>query len=202
VMTQVPNVAGLAQAGAESGVIAADLVVGTIASLEHPSIPAGSVISQNPLSGASVLTGSAVDLVVSLGADVQNSYNAWSGGAAFNDDSNGDGIENGMAWVLGAPHVSQNAIGLLPTMDNTDPTYFIFNYRRKDDANNDLKTAISTQYCSTLTGWTTATAGPDVIINSVNDFHAAGIDNVEVKIRRTLAADGKLFARLKVTVTP
>lgn len=67
VMTNVPNVAGLAQANAESEIAAANLIVGSVSSQQHASVPAGSVISQNPVSGASVLTGTTVDLVISLG---------------------------------------------------------------------------------------------------------------------------------------
>jgi hypothetical protein len=66
-MVTVPNVAGLAQAAAEAGIIAANLVVGSVTTQNHASVPAGSVISQNPTGGASVAEGSSVDLVVSLG---------------------------------------------------------------------------------------------------------------------------------------
>jgi hypothetical protein len=41
-----------------------------------------------------------------------------------------------------------------------------------------------------------------VIITSSNDFYGAGVDKVEVKIRRTLATGDKLFARLHVVVAP
>ncbi|OYV03801.1 MAG: hypothetical protein CFE26_20250, partial [Verrucomicrobiales bacterium VVV1] len=42
-------------------------------------------------------------------------YLAWSGGAAADADSNGDGIQNGVAWALGALNPTANAPGLLPT---------------------------------------------------------------------------------------
>ena len=69
-----------------------------------------------------------------------------------------------MAWVLGAnrSRVCQNAasIALLPTLDNTtDPDFFIFTYRRDDDANTDPKTTIKVEYGSTLAGWTDGVAG-------------------------------------------
>jgi hypothetical protein len=44
--------------------------------------------------------------------------------------------------------------------------------------------------------------GTDIIITPTDDFYAAGIDKVQVKIRRTLAVRGKLFARLNVQNTP
>ncbi|MEO8739000.1 MAG: PASTA domain-containing protein [Casimicrobiaceae bacterium] len=63
----VPNVVGLTQAAATSAINAASLVVGTVTSQSSASVPAGNVISQNPLAGATVASGSAVDLVVSTG---------------------------------------------------------------------------------------------------------------------------------------
>ena len=43
-----------------------------------------------------------------------NAYTAWSGGAAFEADSNNDGVDNGMAWLLGAANPSENALDKLP----------------------------------------------------------------------------------------
>jgi autotransporter-associated beta strand protein len=130
-------------------------------------------------------------------------YAAWSGGAGFESDANTDGIANGIAWVLGAADPSANATALLPLIDNSsDPDFFIFNYRRLDNAAADSRTTIRAQYGSTLAGWTDAMAGPDIIITTADDFHGPGIDKVEVKIRRTLATGGKLFTRLQVVTTP
>jgi len=47
-------------------------------------------------------------------ASVQTQYAAWSGGEAFDADTNKDGIENGMAWLLGATNLSANAHDKLP----------------------------------------------------------------------------------------
>ena len=129
-------------------------------------------------------------------------YLTWSGGPGPNTDTNGDGLNNSIAWVLGATDVNVSANGLVPTLDNTsDPAFLIFNYRRLDTAAADPNTTIIVQYGSDLTGWTPATAGPDIIITPSNDFYGTGIDKVEVKLRHTLAMDGRLFARLNVAVT-
>ena len=133
-------------------------------------------------------------------------YASWSGGAAFLDDANSDGVKNGMAWVLGAANPSADAIGLLPTFDNTtDPTYFIFTYRRADSANTDPNTTITMQYGSDLSGWTTAVDdGSNIIITPTDNFYGVspGVDKVEVKIKRTLAVGGKLFGRLNTVEAP
>jgi autotransporter-associated beta strand protein len=132
-----------------------------------------------------------------------NPFTAWSAGADFEADSNNDGVNNGLAWIIGAADPNAHATSLLPTLDNTsDADYFIFNYRRSDAAATDANTSMKVQYGSALAGWTDATAGPDIVITISDDFHATGIDKVAVKIRRSLAVGGKLFTRLHVTGTP
>ncbi|MBN1788192.1 MAG: PASTA domain-containing protein, partial [Sedimentisphaerales bacterium] len=63
----VPNVVGMAQADANSAITTVGLVVGTITTQCSNTVPAGEVISQDPVSGSSVPPGSAVDMVVSRG---------------------------------------------------------------------------------------------------------------------------------------
>ena len=63
----VPNVVGLTQAAATTAITGAGLTVGTVTTQSSSTVPAGSVISQNPTSGTSVAQGSAVNLVVSTG---------------------------------------------------------------------------------------------------------------------------------------
>src|SRR5439155_15127902 len=46
------------------------LVVGTVSTASNTTVPAGSVISQNPPAGTPVPVGSAVDLLVSVGTSV------------------------------------------------------------------------------------------------------------------------------------
>jgi beta-lactam-binding protein with PASTA domain len=65
----VPDVVGKAQADAGAVLTGAGLVVGTVTEAYHATIPAGSVISQSPAAGSSVLPGSQVDLVVSKGPE-------------------------------------------------------------------------------------------------------------------------------------
>ena len=63
----VPDVVGQAQATAETTIVAAGLVVGTVTTAPSATVPAGDVISQSPPGGTSVPLGWAVDLVISLG---------------------------------------------------------------------------------------------------------------------------------------
>lgn len=67
VMVTVPNIVGLAQAAADSTILANNLSVGTVTQANDPVVPVGNVISQNPVAGTSVPEDSFVDYVVSLG---------------------------------------------------------------------------------------------------------------------------------------
>jgi len=67
VMVTVPNVAGLTQAAAGSAITTAGLTIGPVSTANSDTIPAGSVISQNPTAGNSVPQGTAVNLTISLG---------------------------------------------------------------------------------------------------------------------------------------
>jgi beta-lactam-binding protein with PASTA domain len=66
----VPNVVGLPQAAAQTAITDASLTVGAVTLAASETVPAGNVISQNPVAGTSVAPGSAVALVVSLGPPV------------------------------------------------------------------------------------------------------------------------------------
>ena len=66
-MVAVPDVVGLGQSAAESVMTTANLTMGTVTTATSASVPAGDVISQDPLAGTDVAAGSAVDLVVSIG---------------------------------------------------------------------------------------------------------------------------------------
>lgn len=62
-----PDVVGLSQAQAIADIVGAGLIVGTTNQQNDNAVPAGNVISQDPISGTMVVPGSAIDLVVSLG---------------------------------------------------------------------------------------------------------------------------------------
>lgn len=68
----VPNVVGQTQAAATTAIGNAGLVLGTGTTQNSATIPTGSVISQNPAAGTSVAPGTAVALVISIGAPAAN----------------------------------------------------------------------------------------------------------------------------------
>ncbi len=63
----VPNVVGLTQSAATTAITSDFLVLGTVTTAYSSTVPSGSVISETPAAGTLVNTGSAVNLVVSLG---------------------------------------------------------------------------------------------------------------------------------------
>lgn len=155
-------------------------------------------------SGYSVNYDTAGEIRLVSGTDAYGDWETLKGiaGAGAEADSDGDGIPNGIEFVIGGepsgPATSSSA--LLPTI-TTDATYLNFTFRRTDDATSYNPVV---EYGSDLTGWTEAEAGEPVltpvIINEVNNGFGAGIDSVEVKIPRALAVGARFFARLKVTI--
>jgi len=63
----VPNVLNLTQATATTAINGAGLVLGTVSQSSSTTVPAGSVISQNPNAGTNVAANSTVSLIVSTG---------------------------------------------------------------------------------------------------------------------------------------
>jgi hypothetical protein len=63
----VPNIVTLSQADATIAVVTAGLTVGSVTTAASTTVPTGAVISQNPVAGTQVGSGSAVAFVVSSG---------------------------------------------------------------------------------------------------------------------------------------
>jgi hypothetical protein len=81
----VPNVVGLTQAAATTAITGAGLVLGTVTTASSNTVPAGNVISESPVAGTMVNTGSAVNLVVSSGAaPTVVSFNVLFGSQSYN----------------------------------------------------------------------------------------------------------------------
>ena len=149
------------------------------------------------------------DTTITVNGTVSNPYDTWAGSAVFGDDANGDGVDNGLAWSLGALNANADATDLLPTYDyTTDPAYIICTFRRSDEAEAHADTTIVVEYGTSLGSgsWTTAVHdNNNVIITETNNHYSTspGIDRVVVKLKRsTLGAGGKLFARLRVEQSP
>jgi len=82
-LVSVPGLTGLAQLDAESAIESAQLNIGTVVGLNSQSVPAGNVIDQDPFGDTLVPAGSAVSLVVSLGAASTPQYSLAPASIAF-----------------------------------------------------------------------------------------------------------------------
>ena len=120
-------------------------------------------------------------------------YTAWADGASFIGDANNDGVQNGIAWVLGSADPDANAIGLLPAMEQ-DGGQWVFEYDRNDDSLPPATIQV-VQYGSDLSGWTDMTI-PATSSGAVTITPGTPADRVRVVIPNV---GGKAFARLKVT---
>ena len=137
---------------------------------------------------------------------IADPYTLWSGGAAFDADANEDGVENGLAWLLGAASPSENAISKLPAVSQTGGD-LVLTFRC-------LKVAgrggaqLNVQHSSDLglTDVWASTEVPDADSNVNNVAFDTTADGDFIDVVATIptgeAAAGKLFGRLKAERTP
>lgn len=140
---------------------------------------------------------------------VENPYDIWAGGGAFGDNANGDGIANGLAWLLGASDVNEDATSLLPVVDEVSGDLQISFYTL--DSSERGAASIKVQYSKDLgvaAAWDTNEAEvPDMtsIVNGI-DFIISPIGGgyifVSAKIPGTEASPGTtLFGRVSGSET-
>ncbi|MCB1132501.1 MAG: autotransporter-associated beta strand repeat-containing protein, partial [Verrucomicrobiae bacterium] len=131
-------------------------------------------------------------------------YDAWSGGAAFAVDTNGDGVTNGMAWLLGAASPSANAVGLLPVASQSGGGLVLtFNCLNAANRGTAVLNVGHSSDLGILDAWTYAAvtdvdSGPT---NGVTFVVTPGspTNAVTATISSTEGAAGKLFGHLKGT---
>jgi len=113
------------------------------------------------------------------------------------------GLPTGIEWVLdGDPTDGSDDGGIAPTGTPTAGGGLVFVFRRSDAANDDSNTAISVDYGSNLDGWTAANPpGDGTTMVEEDDYYGTGVDRVTVTIPGSKAANGRLFARLRVDIT-
>jgi hypothetical protein len=157
--------------------------------------------------GAVVEDTSGNELVVPVSDDttilVETEYDAWADGAAFGGDANGDGVSNGLAFLLGAADKDADALDLLPEVseDNGDLIleFSIRNAASRGDA------ALSVEHSSDLgigDEWEAALVpNEDLTVDDVIFDIDAGspLDTVVARIPASKAAGGKLFGRVQAS---
>ena len=136
------------------------------------------------------------------------SYDSWVSNypgltnTAASVDFDKGGLPSGIERVLGGdPTSGSDDASIAPIFGPIFGSY-AFSYRRSDAAYTDPKTTIVVEYSSDFMNWTTATAGTNITITENNDYYGAGVDSVTVVFAPAVAAGGKVFVRLKATVSP
>jgi len=203
------------------GITAPALVIATYGSLTGPAFA----------SVTGLPTGYTVDYAYDNGINTNNiaivfsttpygSYEAANNivGDGAEADSDGDGIANGLEFVLGGisdPALGSNDRGKLPQLlasgtvpagalallpeGKTEADYIFFEYRLADDAAGE---DIEVQYGSALSAWSPAATGVNGVVTFVEDdgFDTA-IDRVIVCIPRDITGNAqRLFTRLQVLI--
>jgi hypothetical protein len=135
---------------------------------------------------------------------IQTQYQLWAGGADFDADTNGDGVKNGLAFLLGAS--GPNVPVTLPTFSWSGGNLVMSNFSSRNLASRGTAT-LSVQHSSDLgigDPWTTvlvpeATAA-EVSGVSYNITPGSPLNTVNsATISGSQSAAGKLFGRLKAT---
>jgi hypothetical protein len=138
-----------------------------------------------------------------------SAYDTWAtGGEPFDGDANGDGVKDGLAFLLGAANPGTNASGLLPTVSKSgDGLVMTFNCLPVSARGG---ATLKVEHSSNLAVWTpTADVVPDATNanpdNNVTFVVGAGpvgppaLNSVAATISSAAAGGGKLFGRLVAT---
>jgi fibronectin-binding autotransporter adhesin len=134
-------------------------------------------------------------------ATIQSQYQAWAGGAAFDGDANGDGVANGLAWLLGAANPAADATGLLPAASENAGdlvlTFSFLNSASRGGATLSLQHSgdlgLADPWASVLVPESTGTVG-GVGFTVTPD---GNFNDVTATIPATEAVDDRLFGRLE-----
>jgi len=146
-------------------------------------------------------------VVLTSAPAVSNPYDTWAGGEVFGGDKNGDGVENGIAFLLGAASPDEDALDRLPTGTETAGDLVMSFTCLKGAGRGGL--VLNVEYSSDLgqsDPWSSnqATVPSDVPGGTINDVVFVVTENtgdsalvdVIATIPATKAVDGKIFARL------
>ena len=177
-------------------VVATPITPGTL----RLRIPTGAVLAD--VSGNNLVVPVSDDTTI----NVISKYEAWSGALDFDTDANGDGVQNGLAFLLGAENKNVSALDLLPTVTqsggNLILTFNMLNVANRKSA------SIKVQQSNDLgisDAWVESAVVPDVAglsptVNGVtfNVTLGSPTNTVVATVAASEALPGaKLFGRLK-----
>jgi len=131
----------------------------------------------------------------------QTLYAAWSGGETFDGDKNGDGVDNGIAFLLGAADPDADALGLLPTPTEDGSgglvmTFSMLNAANRGDAELSVQHSSDLGITDAWLGAVVGADGNDVSFSVTPNGGDPTLDDVVATIDGAAAMNGKLFGRL------
>jgi len=138
---------------------------------------------------------------------IQTQYQAWAGGAAFDGDANGEGVDNGLAFLLGASGPT-SAVTLPTVTENGGDLVLNFNCLPDAARGNATLRVEHSRDLGVLELWTATTNEVPDVTNAVPDNNVTfevgagpvgppALNSVEATIDSAAAAGNKLFGRLK-----
>lgn len=138
---------------------------------------------------------------ISVSGTGQTKYQAWAGGTAFDADANGDGVSNGLAFLLGASTPFSTVTLPTPVENNGD---LVLTFPCLTDANRG-GAQLFVQHSSDVgvsDTWASSAAvsnTPGAPVNGVTLSVSSGspTNTVTATIDDSQAVDGSLFGRLK-----
>ncbi len=152
-----------------------------------------------------VISGNELQVTItSTGAS--SAYSSWvaanAPGSNVNDDTDGDGVTNGVEFILGGTTAS-NDISKLPTL-TTNSTNMSFTFQRAQSSI-DPKTSLSVETSTDLVSWAASYPVSDSAIANASGITVVkntspSFDTVTLSIPRS--PDDKKFARLRVVIAP
>jgi len=154
----------------------------------------------------SVSDGKAAPVAATLNITVQTAFDVWASGVVtFAGDSNGDGVADGIAWLLGANNPTENARAVMPpaAVNNGD---LKVNFRCLK-ASKRGSAVLSLQYSNDLgvtDPWTNhtvivppSTETVDGVVFAITAVEGSDLDEVQATIPASEAdGGGKIFMRL------
>ena len=143
-----------------------------------------------------------IAITVGDGSGPAGFFDTWSGGAGFDADTSGDGIPNGIAWLLGSLDPGDNALTRLPEVTHDADTLRL-SFRVRNSVSRDgaiIRVQTSSDLGATEAWESNQAAVPEVssTINGIvftitPDEHMPEMFNVIVEIP---AAGQRMFARI------
>jgi M6 family metalloprotease-like protein/uncharacterized repeat protein (TIGR02543 family) len=135
-------------------------------------------------------------------ATIQGLYTAWSGGTSFDADTNGDGVKDGLAWVLGATSPSGSMQGKLPVAarnnDKLRLTFRCLKSTKRGATQLHIQTSSDLGVTDPWTNHATQVPDTDQTINGIV-FDTTDDGDFILVTADIPATETKLFSRLVVT---